>query len=119
LKVPRNGWRLDPVKVSARFQARADLLPHTLADCLYELQYWDGLNSLRYAYGTASGDPIGEVDARDDFVFGRLATIPPAGKDEAVAVFHYLTGKEKMDRDETEAILLNLIRGGSSAQCVR
>lgn len=33
----------DKDKVAERFKARPDLLPHTLADCLCELDYWNHL----------------------------------------------------------------------------
>lgn len=33
------GWAFDKAEVDARFAECANLLPHTLGDCLYELTY--------------------------------------------------------------------------------
>lgn len=96
-------------EVDERFNAHADLRPQTLADCLHELAYWDALQDLRNAYGTAAGDPSPQADARDEFAFRSLARIRPRSKAEAIQVFRYMADGEKMDRAESEAILLNLI----------
>ncbi|MDY0746570.1 hypothetical protein SNE35_18800 [Paucibacter sp. R3-3] len=97
----------DASTVDARFNSRADLLPQTLDDCLFELRYWDDLYRLREA--DSCGDHEPEVNAREDFVLRSLARIRPRTKAEAVSVFRYLAESEFMDRKETESILLNLI----------
>ena len=103
-------WGLDVQEAAQRFKAHSDLMPHTLSDCLFELAFWYELYSLRDAAGgTGSGDRGSEVNAREDFVFALLAEIRPRDKTESVAVLRYMAEKEYMDREETDAILLNLI----------
>ena len=87
-------------------------MPNTLSDCLHELAYWSALYWLRNSRG--EGDNAPEADARDSLVFRSLARIRARTKDEAIAVFRYLADSERMDDEETEAILLNLI-GNTSA----
>ena len=95
--------------MDARFNAHPDLLPHTLTDCLYELDYWDQLYRLRNAVDRDASDGPVESTARDWFVFGLLAEIRPRDKAEALAVFRYLIASERDDMAEAEAILCNLI----------
>ncbi|MBJ9978420.1 sigma-70 region 4 domain-containing protein [Pseudomonas sp. S75] len=99
----------DKGQVAARFNAHAELLPHTLADCLYELDYWDHLYRLRNAADRYASDGLPEATARDWFVFGLLAQIRPRNKAEALAVFRYLVASQRDDMPESEAILCNLI----------
>ncbi|HFL7939743.1 TPA: hypothetical protein ACG5DM_002785 [Pseudomonas putida] len=96
-------------EVAARFNAHPELLPHTLADCLYELDYWDHLYRLRNAVDRDASDGPPEATARDWFVFGLLAQIRPRDKAEALAVFRYLIASQRDDMAESEAILCNLI----------
>lgn len=98
---------LDEGQVDQRFQARPDLMPNTLSDCLHELAYWSDLYTLRHAVNAS--DPGHEASARDRFAFRCLARIKPKTKPEAVAVFRYLADSERMDDTATESILLNLI----------
>ena len=97
----------DEQAVDARFEARPELLPHTLSDCLHEMAYWSSLYWLRNSMDF--GDSAPEAQARDSFVFRRLACTRARTKAEAVAVLRYLADDERMDDKETEAILLNLI----------
>ena len=97
----------DEQKVDARFQSRPDLMPNTLTDCLHEMAYWTSLYRLRNSLGF--GDSAPEAQARDSFVFRRLACTRARTKAEAVAVLRYLADGDRMDDDETESILLNLI----------
>ncbi|QNL86147.1 hypothetical protein [Pseudomonas putida] len=99
----------DKSEVAARFNAHPELLPHTLADCLYELGYWDHLYRLRNAVDRDASDGPLEATARDWFVFGLLAQIRPRDKAEALAVFRYLIASQRDDMAESEAILCNLI----------
>lgn len=103
----------DVQEVEARFKARPELLPNTLSDCLHELAYWSALYWLRNAF--ESTDNALEATARSCFVFRSLARIRARTKDEAIAVFRYLADDERMDDNEAEAILLNLI-GDTSAR---
>jgi len=105
-----DGWTFDKSEADERFTARADLVPHTLGDCLHELAYWDHLASLRYAVGdTCAGDLPPAASAREGFTFRRLARIRARTKDEAIAVFRYLAKSGRQDHDEANYILLNLI----------
>jgi len=99
----------DKGQVAARFNAQTELLPHTLADCLNELGYWDHLYRLRNAVDHDASDGPPEATARDWFVFGLLAQIRPRDKTEALAVFRYLIASQRDDMAESEAILCNLI----------
>ncbi|MBH3373913.1 hypothetical protein I5S63_13570 [Pseudomonas juntendi] len=99
----------DKGQVAARFNAHPELLPHTLADCLYELDYWNQLYRLRNAVDRDASDGPPEATARDWFVFGLLAQIRPRDKAEGLAVFRYLVASQRDDMAESEAILCNLI----------
>ena len=99
----------DKEQVAARLNAHPELLPHTLADCLYELGYWDQLYRLRNAVGRDASEGPAEATAREWFVFGLLAQIRPRDKPEALAVFRYLIASQRDDMAESEAILCNLI----------
>ncbi|WP_233425955.1 hypothetical protein [Pseudomonas monteilii] len=99
----------DKGQVADRFNAHPELLPHTLADCLYELDYWDQLYRLRNAVDRDASDGPPEATARDWFVFGLLAQIRPRDKAEALVVFRYLVASQRDDMAESEAILCNLI----------
>lgn len=99
----------DKREVAERFKARPDLMPNTLADCLYELDYWHQLYMLRNAVDRDASDGPAESTAREWFVFGLLAQIRPRSKAEALAVFRYMVSSERDDMAESEAILCNLI----------
>ena len=109
LKPSKDFGDLDAGQVDTRFQAHPDMMPNTLSDCLHELAYWSELYWLRSASVQHAGDHCPECQARDDFVFRSLARIRAKSKAEAIAVFRYLADGERMDNDETESILLNLI----------
>ncbi|WP_454838332.1 hypothetical protein [Pseudomonas mohnii] len=99
----------DKGAVAACFNAHPELLPHTLTDCLYELDYWNHLYRLRHAVDRDASDGPPDASARDWFVFGLLAEIRPRDKTEALAVFRYLVASDRDDMAESEAILCNLI----------
>lgn len=100
---------LDKEETAERFKALPGLLPHTLADCLHELEYWNQLYWLRNAVDNHCSDGAPEASAREWFVFGLMAEIRPRSKEEAVKVFRYLVDSDRMDQSETDAILGNLI----------
>lgn len=108
LEADRMGF-FDKGEVAERFNARPDLLPHTLADCLHELDYWRRLYWLRNAVDIYASDGAPEGNARERFVFGLLALIRPRDKAEALAVLRYLLDQQRKDDSETDAILANLI----------
>lgn len=99
----------DKDKAAQRFQARPELMPHTLADCLYELDYWNHLYRLRNATDRDCSEGPPQASAREWFVFGLLAEIRPRDRSEAKAVFRYLIASERSDMPEGDAILENLI----------
>lgn len=109
MKTTKGEIFLDKKEAAARFNAHPDLMPHTLADCLYELDYWCQLYWLRNAADRDASDGPQEATARDWFVFGLLAEIRPRDKAEALAVFRYLVASDRGDMKESEAIMLNLI----------
>ena len=99
----------DQEQVNAAFAQQLDLVPHTLADCLYELEFWDALYRLRNGWDNA-GDDLPEVNARRRYIDSHcLATIRPKTRDEAKAVLRYMAANEMFDRTETDAVLENLV----------
>lgn len=109
LKVSGSFSDFDKGQVAERFRGRPDLMPNTLSDCLLELDYWNELYRLRNVIDRDASDGPAEASARDWFVFGLLAEIRPRSKEEALAVFRYMTHSGRDDMTESEAILLNLI----------
>jgi len=107
----RSGSMLDYDKgaVAARFNAHPDLMPHTLADCLHELDYWNQLYWLRNAVDIYNSDDPPEASARDWFVSGLLAEIRPRTKGEAKAVLRYVSTGGRRSPDEMDRIMDNLI----------
>lgn len=101
----------DETDIDARFKAHPDLMPHTLVDCLYELDYWHELYRLRCAFCNSSIDAEGsqEACAREHFVFSLLAEIRPRQREEAKAVLRYLITGDRRDMADAEGILENLI----------
>lgn len=107
---PIDGFDLDKAEVAARFKARPDLMPNTLADCVYELEYWSSLYWLRNACERYAGDSCPEASARDWFVFELLAQIRPRHRDEAKAVMRYLSISGRGDhRKDCDRIIDNLL----------
>lgn len=102
-------WPFDTALTNAAFATQADMAPHTLSDCLYELEFWGGLYHLRDGWGTGCGDGSAEVNAREDYLFHCMGQIRPKTRQEAKAVLRYLADHERMDRTGVDAILDNLI----------
>ncbi|CAI3796648.1 hypothetical protein GLGCALEP_01606 [Pseudomonas sp. MM221] len=102
----------DKTQVAKRFRKHADLMPHTLDDCLHEIAYWDRLYVLRHAVGEW-GDGMHEAIARDWFVQGLLSEIKPRNKDEALRVLDYAAHAESIEHDDMVSIARNLIAAGA------
>lgn len=100
----------DKTEVSKRFRKHADLMPHTLSDCLYELAYWQHLYRLRNAAGEC-GDGQHQAIAREWFVEGLLAVIPPQNDKEAQQVLDYAAYADSIEHGHLIAIARNLISG--------
>lgn len=93
------------------FEAHADLRPHTLADCLHELDYWSALYTQRSAFEQHC-DNIPQVRARESYLHRCLSVLRPKSRDEAKAVLrHIADDKDSFDDEVTDAILENLIGG--------
>lgn len=106
-KQEKSIWQFDTALTNAAFAQQADLAPHTLSDCLYELGFLDDLYRLRSAWDC--GDNLPEVNAREDYLFHCMAHIRPKSRQEAKDVLRYLADNERMDRTGVDAILDNLI----------
>ncbi len=104
------GWHdFDQEQVNAAFAQQLDLVPHTLADCLHELEFWDAVYRLRNGWDNA-GDDLPEVNARRRYIEGHcMATIRPKSRQEAKTVLRYMAEHEMFDRTETGTVLENLI----------
>lgn len=98
----------DKHEAAERFKQCPEYLPNTLADCLYELDYWSQLYRLRNAYDSYY-DTSPESSAREWFIFGLLAEIRPRDRDEAKAVLKYMRDHERTGMDESDDIMDNLL----------
>ena len=112
LKESKTWRKYDADAAARRFATVPDLVPHTLADCLHQQEYCDSLYWLRNEIDRDSSDPVLELGAHDDYCFAMLAKITPRTKDEALAVLAHIEQNDAKDREETPAILRNLITGG-------
>lgn len=103
--------RLDDVAAGNRFKNSPAYLPHTLADCLHELQYWDRLRELRYAVNRDSAEFANEVYARENFVFSCLGKLRPRSKEEALMVLRWMLAdkQNRFNDDQVDYVLPNLI----------
>ncbi len=101
----------DKAEVAKRFRKHADLMPHTLDDCLHEIAYWDRLYALRHAAGEW-GDGMHEAIARDWFVQDLLSEIKPRNQHEALRVLDYAEQAESIEHDDLVAMARNLITAG-------
>lgn len=110
--VPMNtdGWaQYEQEQVNAAFAQHTDLVPHTLSDCLHELDFWDAVYRLRNGWDNA-GDDLPEVNARRRYIDSHcLSTIRPKSRDEAKTVLRYMAEHEMFNRSETDAVLENLV----------
>lgn len=112
IKRAKNWGDYNLEEVEARFARRPELRPHTLADCLHEQAYWDALYWLRNEINMYGSDAHPAGSAHDDYCFVMLARIAPRSKEEALQVYQHLEEKEELDRNESPAIVRNLIAGG-------
>lgn len=101
----------DKAAVASRFRDRPGQMPHTLADCLHELAFWNALYRLRHAAPVDYYESLPEVCAREIFVFELMAQIRPRTKAEAVAVFRFVADEDRMGWSGSEEIFLNLVGG--------
>ena len=97
-------------KAEAQFYAYPEHLPHTLLDCVHELQYWNNLYLMRNAI-SSHDDPAASI--REQFIQRLLAKIRPRSPSESKAVLKYLIETDTLnqswfDADEILENLLNL-----------
>lgn len=91
------------------FEAHAAMRPHTLADCLAELDYWNDLYRLRSAWPNA-GDGLPQTRAREDYLHRCLSVLRPKSRADAKAVLRAIADdKDSFNEKVTDAILDNLI----------
>lgn len=104
------GWpQCEQAQANAAFAQHADLVPHTLSDCLYELEFWGALYHLRNGWDN-TGDELPEVYARRCYIDEHcMATIRPKSREEAKTVLRYMAEHDMFGRTETDAVLENLI----------
>lgn len=112
LKRSKDWGEYDAEAAAERFAKRPELVPHTLADCLHQQDYWDSLYWLRNEIDMYASDADPAARAHDDYCFTMLAKISPRSKEEALQVYQHLEDKDGLDRNETSDILRNLIAGG-------
>lgn len=112
LKRSKDWGEYDAEAAAERFAKRPVLVPHTLADCLHQQNYWDSLYWLRNEIDMYASDADPAARAHDDYCFAMLAKIAPRSKDEALQVYQHLEEKDGLDRNETPDIMRNLIAGG-------
>ena len=93
--------------IADRFKQHPELMPHTLADCLHELSFWDELYRLKQA--ADAGEPAQEWYEREYFVFELMAEIRPRNREEATAVLQYIIDNEHKDDRSAVAVLFNLV----------
>lgn len=108
VRTNKEGWCLEMKQVDSRFDSHPALRPHTLTDCIHELTFWRELYCLRNSFDGGCDHSM-QAQARDDYAFRQLAAIRPRSAQEAVAVFRYLADNDRMNLEETNKILLNLI----------
>lgn len=109
---PGGTWReYDTDDAVKAFETEAAMRPHTLADCLHELDYWSALYTQRSAFERHC-DNIPPVRARESYLHRCLSVLRPKGRDDAKAVLrHIADDKDSFDEEVTDAILENLIGG--------
>ena len=91
------------------FEAEAAMRPHTLADCLHELDYWSALYRQRSAWPDA-GDGLPQTRARESYLHRCLSVLRPKSRDEAKAVLRHIANeRDCLNDDVVDAILENLI----------
>lgn len=100
--------RYDPDMAAAAFESEGDHAPHTLSDCIRELQYWDDLYGCRSAWEN-SGDHWPEVQAREDYLRWCMCRLRPVDKVEAVAVLDWAIERDALGWSEGPALLRNLV----------
>lgn len=97
----------DRTGIADRFKQHPELMPHTLADCLHELSFWDELYWLKQA--ADADEPAQDCYEREHFIFDLMADIRPRNREEATAVLQYIIDNERKDDRSADAILFNLV----------
>lgn len=114
-RIKRADWAFpeyDAEQADARFEQRPELAVHTLSDCIFVMDFGSTLYWMRHACADNAGDHWHQFQEHLDYCFRSMARIPPQSKEEAIAALEYLDSDEAHDREETPAILRNLVTGG-------
>lgn len=114
-RIKRADWAFpeyDAEQADARFGQRPELTVHTLADCIFVMNFGNTLYWMRHACADNAGDHWHQFQEHRDYCFRSMARIPPQSKEEAIAALEFLDSEEAHDREETPAILCNLVTGG-------
>lgn len=99
--------REDRDEIARRFKLQPELLPHTLDDCLHELNYWDKYYWLIHAL--TDGEPHPAASEREHFVFGLMVSIRPRSRAEAKRVMEHLLAGSRMEWAASNDILINIV----------
>lgn len=109
----------DDAHARARFEKRPELVPGTISDCLYAIEFWHHLYSLRNAVDWNLSDLPRGAYAHECYAFFMLADIRPRSREEAIAAFEHVQSSDKGDWAETDSILQNLVISGWEAPAIR
>ncbi|MFT0532229.1 hypothetical protein ACMHYJ_05250 [Castellaniella hirudinis] len=102
----------DDAHARAQFEKRSELVPGTISDCLYAIEFWGHLYSLRNAVDWNFSDLPRGAYAHECYAFFMLADIRPRSREEAIAAFEHVLGSSRGDWAETDSILRNLVVSG-------
>ncbi|MCQ9615908.1 hypothetical protein L1889_03670 [Paenalcaligenes niemegkensis] len=112
-KNDRNGFvTYDEEAAAKRFAKHPALVPTTIDDCLYAMEYSERLYFLRGSTVDYAGDTIPQVYAHETYCFTMMASIQPRDEQEAMRAFEYLQKEGRDQWSDAPAIYRNLIVSG-------
>lgn len=109
----------DDAQARDGFEKRSELVPGTISDCLYAIEFWRHLWSLRHAAVSDDSDTPPAAYAHECYAFFMLADIRPLSREEAIAAFEHVLGSGRKDWAETDSILRNLVVSGWETPAIR
>lgn len=102
----------DDAQACEGFVNRSELVPGTISDCLYAIEFWHHLWSLRHAAVSDASDLPSSAYAHECYAFFMLADIRPRSREEAIAAFEHVQNSDRKGWAETDSILRNLVVSG-------
>lgn len=105
-------------EVAEAFAESLKLVPGTISDCMYVMEYHNKLYRLRNATVTHTGDPLPQAYAHEQYCFAMLAQIAPRDATEAMQALEYLQAEERNQSNEAPAIYRNLVASGWDARAM-